>query len=84
MALDRARLDRMISKMDAWLTQREQEQAARYDAEDREKEEELARGNTMPTPTQPFSDGAPERIHGQPDQELWPPKPRVPVPIETL
>jgi hypothetical protein len=34
----------------------------------------------------PFSDGAPQRIHGEgkKDQELWPPKPRVPVSIETL
>jgi hypothetical protein len=29
-----------------------------------------------------FNEGAPRQP--QPDQELWPPKPRVPVPIETL
>jgi hypothetical protein len=88
MPIERARLDRMIAKMDAWLTQREQEQAARHDAEDREKEEELARGNTMPTPTQPFSDSPPEKIHGEGREDQvespWPPKPRVPIPIETL
>lgn len=84
MPLDRTKVDRMIAKMDAWLTQREQEQAARHDADDREREEELRKGNTMPTPTQPFSDSPPEKIHGQPDQELWPPKPRVPIPIETI
>ena len=82
MPLDRTKVDRMITMMDAWLTQKEREQAAGICDDD--KEEELARGNTMPTPTQPFSDGAPEKIHGQSDQELWPPKPRVPVPIETL
>jgi hypothetical protein len=37
-------------------------------------------------PSEPFySDGPPSKIHGQPEQDTeWPPKPRVPVPIETL
>jgi hypothetical protein len=85
MALDRAKLDRMIAKADAWLIQREQEQAARHDAEDRQLEEDLAEGNTMPVaPSAPFADSPPQKIHGQPDQELWPPKPGVPVPIEHI
>ena len=79
MALDRARLDRMIAKMDAWLTQREEEQAARHDAEDRELEEELAEGNTMPTPTQPFSDSPPDMPK---EQHFGGRKP--PIPIEHL
>ena len=78
MALDRARLDRMIAKADAWLTQREEEQAARQDAENRELEEELREGNTMPTPTQPFSDSPPD----MPKEPLWGGKP--PIPIEHL
>jgi hypothetical protein len=70
MALDRAKLDRMIAKADAWLTQREQEQAACQDAEDGKLEEDLSHGNTMPVaPSAPFSDGAPQRIHGEPSKK---------------
>ena len=75
MALDRVKLDRMIAKADAWLTQREQEQAARHDSEDRQLEEGLARGNTMPTPTQPFSDSPPD----MPKEPLWGGKPPIPI-----
>jgi hypothetical protein len=61
MSFDRARVDRMITKMDEWLSQREQQQEARHDIEDQEMEEELAHGNTIPSPPQaPFSDGSPE------------------------
>jgi hypothetical protein len=85
MPLTKSRLQRIndcLDMMDLWLAQRDREIAAGtyYDDED----EELAEGNTMPTPTQPFSDSPPTKIHGQPDQEVWPPKPRVPVPIATL
>jgi hypothetical protein len=72
-------LDMMSKRLDE-----AQERRIREDADDRQLEEDMREGNTMPIPAQPFSDGAPEKIHGQPDQELWPPKPRVPVPIETL
>jgi hypothetical protein len=86
MPLDRTKVDRMITMMDAWLTQKEQEQAAGICDDD--KKEELAEGNTMPTPTQPFSDGTPAHIHGEGREDQvespWPPKPRVPIPIETL
>jgi hypothetical protein len=67
-----------------------EERRIREDAEDRELEEDLAEGNTMPVaPSAPFADSPPEKIHGEggskEDQvELWQPKPRVPVPIETL
>ena len=60
--------------MSARLDEMEANREARHIREDAEElKEELAEGNTMPIPTQPFS-----------DQELWPPKPRTPVPIETL
>jgi hypothetical protein len=82
MPIERARLDRMIALMDAWLKQRDQEIAAGtyYDDDDEPP------CNPLDAPaSEPFySDGPPEKIHGQPDQELWPPKPRVPVPIATL
>jgi hypothetical protein len=58
-------LDVMSKRMDEMEAQRQ----ARWDSEDRELEEELARGNTMPTPTPPFSDGAPQRIHGEPSKK---------------
>ena len=59
MPLTKAELQRIndcIDMMDAWLTQRDLQIAAGtyYDDED----EELAEGNTMPTPTQPLSSGA--------------------------
>ena len=75
MALNRAKLDRIIAKMDAWLTRREQEQATRHDAEEREPEEDLSHGNTMPTPTQPFSDSPPD----MPKENLWGGKPPIPI-----
>lgn len=75
MPIERARLDRMIALMDAWLQRRDREIA----------DDEPPCNPLDAPPSEPFySDGPPEKIHGQPDQELWPPKPRVPVPIETL
>ena len=55
-----------------------EERRARDDAEDREPKEELRDGNTMPTPTQPFSDSPPD----MPKEPLWGGKP--PIPIENL
>ena len=74
MPITKARLDRMIDMIDsAWLKRR--------DSEGRERDIT----NPLEAPPQaPFSDSPPEKIHGKPDQELWPPKPRVPVPIEHL
>jgi hypothetical protein len=82
MPIERARLDRMIALMGAWLQQRDREIAEGnyYDDDD-----EPPCNPLEAPPSEPFySDGPPEKIHGQPDEELWPPKPRVPVPIETL
>jgi hypothetical protein len=82
MPIERARLDRMIALMDAWLQRRDREiaEGTYYDDND-----EPPCSPLDAPPSEPFySDGSPEKIHGQPDEELWPPKPRVPVPIETL
>jgi hypothetical protein len=82
MPIERARLDRMIALMGAWLQQRDREiaEGTYYDDDD-----EPPCNPLEAPPSEPFySDGPPEKIHGQPDEELWPPKPRVPVPIETL
>ena len=82
MPIERARLDRMIALMDAWLQRRDREiaEGTYYDDDD-----EPPCNPLDAPPSEPFySDGPPEKIHGQPDQELWPPKPRVTVPIETL
>jgi hypothetical protein len=81
MPIERARLDRMIALMDAWLQRRDREiaEGTYYD------DDEPPCNPLDAPPSEPFySDGPPEKIHGQPDQELWPPKPHVPVPIETL
>ena len=85
MPIGRARLDRVIALMDAWLTRRDREIAEGTYYDDDERENEPPSNPLDPPPSEPFySDGPPEKIHGQPDQELWPRKPRVPVPIETL
>jgi hypothetical protein len=84
MPIERARLDRMIALMDAWLDRRDREISEGTYYDDDEPDEPSCNPLDAP-PSEPFySDGPPEKIHGQPDQELWPPKPRVPVPIETL
>jgi hypothetical protein len=85
MPVDKAKVQRMIDMMDAWLRQREQDQLEGID-DDGDENEPPSNPVDAP-PSEPFySDGPPEKIHGQPesDQELWPPKPRVLVPIETL
>ena len=72
MPLDRSRIDRMITMMDAWLTQREQE--ARYD----ENEDEPPCNPLDAPPNAPFSDSPPE----MPKEPLWNGKP--PIPVEHL
>ena len=87
MPIERARLDRMIALMDAWLQRRDREIAEGTYYDDEEPEDKPASNPLDAPPSEPFySDGTPEKIHGEgkEDQELWPPKPRVPVPIETL
>ena len=90
MPLTKSRLQRIndcLDMMSKRLDEAEVQRQARWDSEDRE-EKELAKGNTMPTPTQPFSDSPPSHIHGEGREDQvespWPSKPRVPVPIETL
>ena len=85
--VDRSQLQRMIDSMERALARMEEEQHTRHDAEDRELEEELAEGNTMPTLTPPFSDSPPTHIHNEPkeDQDFrGPPKPKPPIPIEHI
>jgi hypothetical protein len=85
MPLTKAELQRMndfIEIVDLWLTRREKKiaEGTYYDDDD-----EASCNPLNAPPGEPFySDSPPERIHGKPDQELWPPKPRVPVPIEIL
>jgi hypothetical protein len=81
MPIERARLDRMIALMDAWLQRRDREiaEGTYYD------DDEPPFNPLDAPPSEPFySDGPPAKIHGQPDQELWPPKPHVPIPIEHI
>jgi hypothetical protein len=66
-------LDMMSRRMDEI-----EAKSARDDAGDHEMEEELAEGNTLPTPTQRFSDSPPD----MPKENLWEGHP--PVPIEHL
>ena len=88
MPIERARLDRMIAPMDAWLQRRDREIAEGTYYDD-DCDEDLEEGNTFPVPTQaPFSDGAPERIHGEGKEDQvaspWGEKPKVPIPLEHL
>jgi hypothetical protein len=71
MPITKARLDRMIDMIDsAWIKRRD-------------SKDEPPR-NPLDAPRQFHADGAPQKIHGQPDQELWPPRPKPPIPIEHL
>ena len=78
-------LDRISKRLDEAEERRTREDAE----EDHELEEERAEGNTMPVaPSAPFADSPPEKIHGEGREDQvespWPPKPRTPIPIETL
>jgi hypothetical protein len=82
MPVDKAKVHSMIDMMDAWLRQREQDQLEGIDDDD-----EPPCNPLDAPPSEPFySDGPPEKIHGEgkEDTALWPPRPRVPVRIETL
>jgi hypothetical protein len=86
MPIERARLDRMISLMDAWLQRRDREiaEGTYYDDDD-----EPPCNPLDATPSEPFySDGPPERIHGEGREDQvaspWGEKPKVPIPIEHL
>jgi hypothetical protein len=56
-------LDRIAKRLDQIEAQRVFD-----DAED-DLEELLESGETFPAPQQPFSDGAPQRIHGEPSKK---------------
>jgi hypothetical protein len=64
MPLDKTKVDRMIAKMDAWLTQREQD-----------RERDIINPLDAP-PSEPFySDSPPD----MPKEPLWGGKPPVPI-----
>ena len=74
-------LDRMSKRMDEMEANRQ----ARWDSEDRERDIT----NPLDAPSNaPFSNSPPSHIHGEGREDQvqspWQPKPRVPVPIETL
>ena len=73
MPIDQSKLCRVDEAVDSWLKRR-----------DSASNEDKPPRNPLEAPKQFLSDSSPQKIHGQPDQELWPPKPRVPIPIETL
>jgi hypothetical protein len=66
-------LKRVDEAVDSWLKRR-----------DSASNEDKPPRNPLAAPQQFLADSPPQKIHGKPDQELWPPKPRVPIPIETL
>jgi hypothetical protein len=84
MPVDKAKVLKLIEMMDNYLKQREQDQ---LEAVVDENEDEPPCDPLDAPPSEPFySDGPPEKIHGQPDQVAspWGEKPKVPIPIEHL
>jgi hypothetical protein len=83
MPVEKAKVLELIEMMDNFLKQREQDQLDRID-----DNEDCDITNPLDAPpSEPFySDGPPEKIHGQPDQVAspWGEKPKVPIPIEHL
>jgi hypothetical protein len=77
MPCDPIKMQKMDALLDSFLELRE-----KYPDDD---EEDITDPLDAP-PQMPLSDSPPEKIHGEgvEDQELWPPKPHVPVPIEHL
>jgi hypothetical protein len=73
--VDRSQLRRMIDSMERALTRMEEEQQARHDAEDRERD--ITNPLEAP-PNAPFSDSPPD----MPKEPLWGGK--APLPIEHL
>ena len=79
MPVDRSQLGRMIARMEEASSIMEKQQEARQDALDSKFEEdcndELAEGNTLPVPQQPFADGIhggpPAHIHDEPRRDLF-------------
>jgi hypothetical protein len=89
MPVDRSQLRRMIDKMETALSIMERQQEARQKVLDDECDEEINEEQFInpldAPPNAPFADSPPEKIHGEGKQdEFWPPKSRVPIPIETL
>lgn len=78
---DRTQLKRMIDSMERALSIMERQQEARQDALDREMEGDCRDEDDLHDPTNPlksppnapFSDGAPQHIHGhgQPKRDLF-------------
>jgi hypothetical protein len=67
MPVDRSQLRRIIDKLETWMDQVE-EQRAREDAAENEKEQLV---DPLAAPQQPFSDGAPQMIHGEGKRDLF-------------
>jgi hypothetical protein len=85
MPVDRARVLKLIEMIDNDLKQREQDQ---LDGVGDENEDEPP-CDPLDAPAQvPFSDGTPQRIHGEGKEDQiaspWGEKPKVPIPIEHL
>lgn len=68
MPIDKSRVDRMISMMDDFLKQREEDKLNGYDDDD-DCDEYL---NPLEAPgNAPFSDSPPAQIHGEPKKDLF-------------
>ena len=76
MPIDKSRLDRMITMMDEFLKQREQDRLNGYpdDDDDDDPKQFLESSRTSPVaepPATPQEDSAPQRIHGQGRKDLF-------------
>jgi hypothetical protein len=81
MPIEPSKLQQILDSVDRLLADNKEKLRTDFHNRDRDIT------NPLDAPPQmPFSDSPPGKIHGEgkQDQELWPLKPRVPIPIETL
>jgi hypothetical protein len=71
MPIDKSRMDRMISMMDDYLKQLEQDKLNGYPDDDEEDcDYDIVNPLDAP-PSRPFTDSPPQQIHGEPKKDLF-------------
>jgi hypothetical protein len=82
MPIPKSQLDRIIDSVERVLLANKERMRADFNNRDCNDPIDPLKAPKQP----PFSDGAPQRIHGQPDQVAspWGEKPKVPITIEHI
>jgi hypothetical protein len=71
MPIDKSRVDRMISMMDDYLKQLEQDKLNGYPDDDDEEDCNDITNPLEAPPSRPFVDSPPAQIHGEPKKDLF-------------